>query len=76
MCIVKPFCLEYWNIVRNMFNNIINTTQMRNLGVFISSYQIIKGTFLYGDSDAIGIMMHAFGKSICIFSGSDGSDLL
>jgi hypothetical protein len=46
------------------------------LGVFISSYQIIKGTFLYGDSDAIGIMMHAFGKSICIFSGSDGSDLL
>jgi len=39
-------------------------------------FQKMAQSILDGDSDAIGIMMHAFGKSICIFSGSDGSDLL
>ena len=41
------------------------------LGIFISNYQIIKGTFLDGDSDAVGIMMLASGKSAYIISGSD-----
>ena len=35
---------------------------MRNFGIFISNYQIIKCTFLDGVSDTVGIMMHACSK--------------
>ena len=37
---------------------------MSNLGIFISNKKELKGTFLDGDSEAVGIMMHASGKSV------------
>jgi hypothetical protein len=37
---------------------------MRYFGIFISNYQLIKCTFLYGVSDTVGIMMHASGKPV------------
>ena len=43
---------------------------MRYFGIFISNYQLIKCTFLYGVSDMVGIMMHASGKPGRIFSDS------
>jgi hypothetical protein len=45
--------------------------QMRNIGIFLSNYWLRKATFLDGDCDAVGIMMHASGKSVCLISGSD-----
>jgi hypothetical protein len=38
---------------------------MHNLGIFISNERLIMGTFMDGDSDAVGIMMHASGASSC-----------
>ena len=39
-------------------------------GILISNYQLIKGTFMDGDSDTVGIMMHASGMYACILSDS------
>jgi hypothetical protein len=70
-CVVKSYCLGHWSIVCNMLNRIFYANQMRNFGIFISNYRSRKATFLDGDSDTVGIMMHASGKSVCIISGSE-----
>jgi hypothetical protein len=53
-----------------MLNKIFSSNQVVNFGIFISNFQLRKATFLDGDSDAVGIMMHASGKSVCKISGS------
>lgn len=52
------------------FIKIFNVSKMRNFGIFITNYQLIKCTFLYGVSDTVGIMMHASGKPGRIISDS------
>jgi hypothetical protein len=33
------------------------------LGIFISIEPVLKGTFMGGDSDGVGVMMHASGET-------------
>jgi len=42
---------------------------MGMLGILISKEEVIKGTFLDSDSEAVGIMMQASGESACMSSG-------
>jgi hypothetical protein len=69
-CVVKSGCLESLEPSKRTPNQIFKAGKMRNFGIFISNYQLIKCTFLYGVSDMVGIMMHASGKPGRIISDS------
>ena len=46
------------------FDKIIFAFQTDALGMFISNYPLLTGTFMDGDSDKVCIMMHASSESV------------